>query len=247
MAPFRQRAVEISLPGNPELRFCVSHEENGLHANKMYTPPAMIRTDRTFAATIERAVGDAERGTSAELIFVVAARSGSYLDAAGALGAGCAMLVLLVALFAPNYFPPTAVAIEVPLAFVFATWLAHRTPALMRAIVPSARRRRQVDRAAAQHFLAEAVHGTQGRTGLLVYVSLLEGRVAIVPDLGLDGRVPAAAWAELRWSESGDPSRPRTLDDLVRGLEQIGSVLRLRVPADPTDLNESPDAPRIVP
>ena len=213
----------------------------------MYTHPAMMRTDRTFSAAIERAVGEAERGTAAELIVVVAARSGSYLDAAGALGAGFAMLVLLVALFVPTFFPPIAVAIDVPLVFALATWLAHRTPALMRAIAPSARRRQQVDRAAAEHFLAEAVHGSHGRTGLLVYVSLLEERVALVPDLGLSGRIPGTAWAEIRWSEIGDPTRPRTLQDLIRGLEQIGAILRSRIPADATDVNESPNAPRIVP
>ncbi len=213
----------------------------------MYTHPAMIRTDRTFSAAIERAVGEAERGTTAELIVVVAARSGSYLDAAGALGTCFAMLVLLVALFVPTLFPAIAVAIDVPLVFALATWLAHRTPALMRAIVPSARRRKQVDRAAAEHFLAEAVHGSRGRTGLLVYVSLLEEQVALVPDLGLLGLIPSAAWAEIRWSETGDPTRPRTLQDLIRGLEQIGAILRSRVPASDTDVNESPNAPRIVP
>jgi len=213
----------------------------------MYTHPAMIRTDRTFSEAIERAVGEAERGTAAELIVVVAARSGSYLDAAGALGAGFAMLVLLVALFAPTYFPPIAVAIDVPLVFGLATWLAHRTPALMRAIVPAARLRKQAERAAAEHFLAEAVHGTRGRTGLLVYVSLLEQQVALIPDLGLDGRVPGAVWAEVNWSGTGDRSRPRTLADLVRGVEQIGAILRLRVPTDATDVNESPNAPRILP
>jgi putative membrane protein len=207
----------------------------------------MIRTDLAFSAAIERAVVEAERGTAAELIVVVAARSGSYLDVAGALGAGFAMLVLFVALFAPTFFPPVAVAIDVPLVFALATWLAHRTPALLRAVVPTSRTRRQVDRAAAAHFLAEAVHGTRGRTGLLVYVSLLEQRVALVPDLGLEGRVPGATWAEVRWSETGDPSRPRTRADLERGIEQIGAILKLRVPGDATDDNESPNAPRIVP
>ena len=70
----------------------------------------------------------------------VAARSGSYLDVAGAIGAACAMLVLLVALFAQVFFPALAVAIEVPLVFALATWLAHRTPALLRALVTSGRR-----------------------------------------------------------------------------------------------------------
>jgi len=213
---------------------------------RMYTHRTMLRTDRTFSEAIERAVGEAERGTAAELIVVAAARSGSYWDVALALGAAFALLVLLIALFAPTTFRPIAVAVEIPLAFALASWLAHRTPGLMRALVPAARRRKHVERAAAEHFLAEAVHGTRGRTGLLVYLSLLEEQVALVPDLGLEGRIPSAVWADLRWSTTGDPSRPRTLEDLLRGIEQIGAILRLRIPADATDANESPDAPRIV-
>jgi len=206
----------------------------------------MMRTDRTFSGAVERAVREAERGTAAELIVVIAARSGSYLDIALAFGGAVAMLVLLVALFAPAAFHPIAVALEVPLAFGLAAWLAHRTPGLLRALAPTARAREQVERAAAAHFLVEAVHGTRGRTGLLVYFSLLEGEVVLVPDLGLEGRVPSAAWSEVRWSATGDLSRPRTQDDLVRGIEQIGAILRARVPANGSDVNELSDAPRII-
>jgi len=71
--------------------------------------------------------------------------------------------------------------------------------------------------------------------------------VALLPDLGLEGRVPKALWSEVRWSATGDPSRPRTQDDLVRGLEQVGAILQARMPADGTDVNEAGDAPRIVP
>jgi putative membrane protein len=206
----------------------------------------MIRTDRAFSEAIERAVGEAERGTSAELIVVTAARSGSYRDVAGAAGAASALIVLLVALFAPAQVPPVAVAIDVPLVFALATWLTHRTPALLRTLVRAARRRRHVERAAAAHFISEAVHGTRERTGLLVYVSLLEQQVALLPDLGIDGRIPRAVWADVRWGAGDDPSRPRTLEDLVRGIGQIGALLRSRLPAGAADVNESPDAPRIV-
>jgi putative membrane protein len=211
----------------------------------MYTHRPMMRIDRSFSDAVERAVHAAESGTSAELIVVVAARSGSYLDIAFACGAGVAMLVLLVALFAPAAFHPVAVAVETPLAFALAAWLAHRSPGLLKALAPEARSRKQVERAAAEHFVAEAVHGTRGRTGILVYLSLLEERVALVPDFGVEGRVPAAVWADVRWATVGDPSRPRTQDDLVRGIEQIGAILRARMPGDGTDLNEIPDAPRI--
>lgn len=206
-----------------------------------------MRTDRSFSEAVEKAVSAAERGTAAEVIVVVAARSGSYLDVALALGAAVAMVVLLVALFARAAFQPAAVAVEVPIAFALVAWLAHRTPSFVRALAPAARMRRQVERAAAEHFVTEAVHGTRGRTGLLVYLSLLEGRVALVPDLGIASRVPAALWSTVGFGAAGDPSRPRTRDDFARGIAELGAILRERVPADGADANEFPDAPRINP
>lgn len=207
----------------------------------------MIRTDRAFSESVTRAVRGAERGTSAELIVVVASRSGTYLDVALAVGASVATVNLLVALFAPAVFPPFVVAVEVPLGFAIAAWLAHRTPALLRVLTPAARRRRQAERAAAAHFVSEAVHGTRARTGLLVYLSLLEEQVVLLPDLGLAGRIPAPLWTEIRWNSAGDGTRPRSGADFAAGIDQIGAILRTRLPADDGDVNESPDAPRIVP
>jgi putative membrane protein len=206
----------------------------------------MIRTGKDFSEAVERAVRDAERGTAAELIVVVARRSGSYLDVALAVGAAAAMVALLVALFAPKVFLPAAVAVEVPVVFGLVAWLAHRTPRLLLALCPAWRVKRHVERAAASHFLDEAVHGMKARTGLLVYVSLLEETVLLLPDLGLEGRLPSAAWSEIRWSATGEPSRPRTQDDVVRGIAAIGAILKERVPSDVGDVNESPDAPRMI-
>jgi putative membrane protein len=207
----------------------------------------MIHTDRPFVEAVERAVRDAERGTAAELIVVVAARSGMYLDVAGAAGAAVALLVLLAALFAPFEVHPAAVAIEVPLAGLIAAWLAHRVPSLLRLLAPEARIRGQVERAAASHFIGEAVHGTRGRTGLLIYLSLLEQRAALVPDLGLDRHIPRGLWTDVTWGADGGGTGPRTLEGVIQGIGEIGALLRHRLPADRHDVNESPDTPRIVP
>jgi putative membrane protein len=156
-----------------------------------------------------------------------------------------AVFALWVALFSPAVFSPLAIAVEVPLVAALAAWLSHRSPRLLLALTPAARVRRQVERAAADHFLREAVHGTRGRTGLLVYLSLLEESVALIADLGLEGRIPSATWTTVVWSEK-DASHPRTQADVVRGIEAIGAILKARLPADTGDVNESPDAPRFV-
>jgi putative membrane protein len=205
----------------------------------------VIRKDRDFSEAVARAVREAEAGTSAELVVVVASRSGSYLDIALAVGFAASLLALWVALFAQFLFSPLAVAIEIPLVAALVAWLAHRAPRLLLALTPGARARRQVERAAAEHFLREAVHGTKGRTGLLVYLSLFEESVALVADLGLEGKIPHATWSTIVWSEQ-DASHPRTQADVVRGIAEIGAILKARLPSDGADVNESPDAPRFV-
>src|SRR4030095_577642 len=120
----------------------------------------------------------------------VAARSGTYRDVAVLAGAVAAAAVLLIALFARRIFPPVAVAVEVPAALALVAWLVHRLPSVLRLFVSEARARRQVERAAAWWFVEEAVHGTKARTGVLVYLSLLEQRMAVVPDLGPPAALP---------------------------------------------------------
>ena len=206
----------------------------------------MIRTDTNFADAVARAVADAERGTAAELVVVAAARSGTYRDLALGAGAGAALAVLLVALFAPPLFPPIAVAVEVPAVFALVAWLTHRWPAALQALASDARMRRQVERAAAWWFLEQAVHGTRARTGMLVYLSLLETRAAVVPDLGLSGVVPDTVWGSIVWRSDGSPGGPRTAEEVVAGIAAIGELLRKKLPAEARDINELPDAPRIV-
>ena len=207
----------------------------------------MMRIDSAFSETVARAVRDAERGTSAEIVVVVAARSGSYLDVALVGGALCAAAALAGALFAPATIHPAWVMVEIPIVFGAGAWLVHRAGAILGRMIPSARARMQVERAAASHFVSEAVHGVRGRTGLLVYVSRLEGRVAIVPDLGLDAAVHRPVWSTVRFAESGEVLRVRSTQDLLRGIAGLGELLRERAPVGRDDVNELPDAPRIVP
>jgi uncharacterized membrane protein len=70
---------------------------------------------------------------------------------------------------------------------------------------------------------------------VLVYVSSLEEQAAIVADLGLSA---AGLSRSLRC---------RTGEDVVAGIAALGALLHERCPGSPSDANELPDAPRIVP
>ncbi len=84
------------------------------------------------------------------------------------------------------------------------------------------------------------IHATTGRTGILIYVSLFERAVEVVPDVGVDPRKLGAdfgaAVLEIASAVRGDG-----LSQLERGLAQLGTPLSRGLPRAADDVNELPD------
>jgi putative membrane protein len=199
----------------------------------------VITPDVRFTDAVEHLVGEVEARTDAEVVVVVAARSGSYRDVAWLTAGATAFLVLLFLLFSPWSFAPRWIPLDLLLVGVATGWIALRAPALPRVFTRRARRRAQVEAAARSAFVEEAVHGTRRGTGILVYLSLLEGEVCLLRDLPLDGRIPPAGW-------SGLDLAPRDLDGFLALLGAVGRVLEAHVPPlEGDNPNEIANAPRV--
>jgi putative membrane protein len=199
----------------------------------------MIHTNENFSKRVERAVVDVEKHTDAEVVVVAAERSGSYRDVAMMVGAVASMLVLLAAMAVPTAIHPAAVIVNMVIANLLITWI-FQGRVFLHFLVPKERQHAHVQTAAAAEFTTESVHATPNRTGLLVYVSALEGRVEIIPDVGLQERIPQGEWA-LATSEFTHDD----LDHFLAGLQRIGAVLAQRVPKLENDEVDLPNAPRI--
>jgi putative membrane protein len=198
-----------------------------------------------FLQRVEESVAAVERASQAELVVVVAPRSGSYadVDLRWALLAGLGALA--VVLHSPWTFNPDMVLLDV-VFFGFLAWLSsRRLDPLRRLLTSPSRRHEQVQHGAMQAFVEERVSATRERTGLLLYVSLLEREVAILPDLGLDGRVPRAEWNEVLHRLAGAGSPKELERRFFEGLEQLEQRLPLHAPTVGENPDEIPNAPRI--
>lgn len=201
----------------------------------------MMKHDARFSEAVTAAVTAIERTTDAELVIVAATRSGTY-DDVSARGAGLVALAAGLALIAS----PLHVALGFwALDVLLVAWIAQRAlrrPTAVRLLTREARRREQVRAAAEREFVREAVHGTPNRTGVLIYVSALEGLVEVVPDLGVDGKVPQAELADAR-----SKLDPTSVESFVAGLHTLGTVLTQRVPSQPdSDAFDLPNEPRVL-
>lgn len=108
-------------------------------------------------------------------------------------------------------------------------------PALLRG--QSARER------AVEVFSELRVWDTEQNSGVLVYVQLIDRKVEILADRGINARVAQAQWDAVcrRMEQSfrgGDFAR-----GALAAIEEITGLLRQHFPAEPGNINELPDRP----
>jgi putative membrane protein len=153
----------------------------------------MVLVSDTDRRKVTEAIAEAERATSGEIVAVIAPASGSYVYAA--------------------FFWPAIIALLVPAPFIHWTWWPIQTIYALQltvfavltalllvvrplrfALVPRSLKRQVAHRRAMEQFLAQNLHTTPGRTGVMIFVSAAERYAEIVADAEIAAHVDQAAW-----------------------------------------------------
>ena len=113
---------------------------------------------------------------------------------------------------------------------------------LRMALTPSATKTRRVRRRAVELFKAAAEKRTKGRTGVLLYLSLLEHRAEIVADEAIHSRVEPDVRGEAMAVLIENVKAGRTGEGMALAVEKIGAVLAKCLPPTLENPNELPDA-----
>lgn len=202
----------------------------------------MRRFDDHARGRIRAAVEAIERDSAAEVVVRVVPGADRYADVPWRVGAIAALAALVAVLFAELAFAPLAALAVVLAGGLAGHALGARWTGLVRWMTSETRRADAVAAAARQAFVEEAVDATRERTGVLVFVGVLEDRIVVVPDRRLQGLANGAAWGRL--DVVGAPGE-ELLARLDRVLTELGALARTIAPREPDDVNELPDGPRI--
>jgi putative membrane protein len=190
---------------------------------------------------IRQAVAEAEKETTGEIAVMVVDESDRYRDAeilGALLVAGLASLILSVVLHHVTiwFFLP------VLLLLCFPSWyLFRRLPHLKLALLSYRRTHAAVTERALLSFYQKGLHRTKNGTGVLVYISLLEHRVWILGDKGINEKIEPGFWDSLVQELTGGIRAGRALDALCAVVARCGAVLTQHFPGTPDDTNELPD------
>jgi putative membrane protein len=108
-------------------------------------------------------------------------------------------------------------------------------------LTPPRARRRRVVAAARAAFYEKGVRMTSERTGMLVYVSLLERAVEIVLDRGVEQAVPATEWKFATAQIEGTLRRTMDAHAVADKIKGLGTICEAVLERSEDDVNELPD------
>jgi putative membrane protein len=201
---------------------------------------------------IKAAVQAAEGKTSGEIVPYLVDRSDEYEESEWRLGILLALLVLVGASAfhqLSELWLPLDVAILVlasASALLTGIMLGKFVPPVKRFFAGKALIDRRVNARAAEAFLAEEVFKTRERTGILIFISVLEHKVLVLGDSGINARVEKTEWQHLVDALTRSISRGNPTAALLDAIGEAGNLLARRdVRRRPDDTDELPDGLRI--
>jgi putative membrane protein len=189
---------------------------------------------------LRAAIAKAEQGTSAELVLAVNGASSEYevYRLAGAvLAAACAAGA--IALDWPMMH--VRVAFIIVVAVAFAVYVLLQIDALLLMLVPEKVRRQACEAASRAYFMDSVMGRTQAGNGLLIFVSLAERYVAVLPDTGIARVISQPAWAQVIHKVVQAVQGGTVRAGLLTAVEDCLSLLAEKFPPGAQNPNEIAD------
>jgi len=198
---------------------------------------------------IAAAIEAAEAETSGEIVPYIVPRSAPYEAVPWRAGVLCALFALAVSALAravplglPSLLTSDGATLLLTLFFGgVGAFVGASVPGLVRRFAGADRMETAVHQRALQAFVEEEVFATRGRTGVLLFVSLLEHRIGVMADAGIYQAVDAEAWSGVTARIRRGIEESALTQGLIDGLEECGAILHEHgLPASDDDADELP-------
>jgi putative membrane protein len=190
---------------------------------------------------IRAAVEAAEATTSGEIATIVVDRSDSYREAetlgtvfvAGLLGVIVCVAIQHVAIWT---YIPLVFLLFLPLRLLF-----HRFSRLKLPFIGKRRLEEAVRERALRAFYEKGLYRTREETGILIFISLLEHKVWILGDRGINVKIPPDSWQRMVRELAEGIKGEKACEALCSVIAACGAELARHFPRRADDKNELTD------
>ncbi len=120
-------------------------------------------------------------------------------------------------------------------------FLLGRIPDLKRLLAPSRRITEAVHTLGLASFTKQGLHYTKDHTGILILVSLLEHRVEVLADRGINLKVAQGTWDEVVHIITAGIKSGQACDAFCTAIARCGDILATHFPRQADDKDELPN------
>lgn len=193
---------------------------------------------------IDAAVKAAEKRTAGEIVCMIAAASYRY-PMANVLGA-TVMALPLALLLTPLIGGRLWIGHQNMWLFIglfgvlFSLFylLVDHTPGLKRHFISAREMEEEVHEAAVTAFFNQGLYRTRDATGILIFISVLEHKVWILADHGINAKVPTGHWDSLVAAITTGIRQKRAATAICEAVDRIGDDLADHFPIQAGDRDE---------
>lgn len=191
-------------------------------------------------ARVSEAIKLAESQSVGELITVIAPASDDYMYIPTMWAALFALVVPAIILLVGTWMDTATlfsiqVGAFVGLAFVF------RIPAIKYLLVPKNVKRLRASRVAREQFFIQGLQNTQGRTGILLFVSVAERYVEVIADKGINDVVPSGTWDSVVNNFIARVKAGQHADGFIAAINECGDIMCEHFPVTGANPDELPN------
>ncbi|WP_413288304.1 TPM domain-containing protein [Bdellovibrio sp. HCB337] len=196
---------------------------------------------------ISKAVQAVEQSTSGEIVPMIVHRSSAIRHVPVILGLSFALLFLGVEMLGVggwylNDWMPFLLehwgyqVLFLILLMVLAWWLSH-LQSVQRFLTSDQDEKDQVEKRAQLEFFLHRLNHTNKKTGILIFVSVMERRAVILADEGIAKVLPPQTWNEVLKPLMGQLKKGSWSDGFQEAIKQTGGLLQTHFPSS-TSANE---------
>lgn len=187
---------------------------------------------------IEEKIKEIESHTSGEIVPVILRQSDFYPAAhfRAALFAGI-LSALIFSYYKEGSYDPLWI-LWAQFSGMIIGYLSAYNSFFKRVFTKKAEIEEEVHQKALQVFFENDLHSTKDRTGILIMVSLLERKIEILADKGINEKVEKETWANFLKTFPKNAQKGQFVNAFIEVIENCGVVLSKNFPIQENDTNE---------
>ncbi len=189
---------------------------------------------------IKEAIKSVELKTSGEIVPVILSQSDFYPAAHFRLALIMGIFFSLILYYTYDFSDPMSL-IWIQAPGILLGYILAYIPSVKRLFTTKAEMQEEVYQRSLEVFYENNVSITRDRTGIMIFISLLERKVSVLADCGINEVVSKDYWNELVQTLTSDIAEGDMIQGVVKSINTCGSKLLDSFPIKDDDTNEVVD------